>query len=255
MNDVESTVLRLFGQYTSLEDREASSLAPDVLRDAKARIGSEIATLLSDTNISELFLAKIEAAASFEADMDLVESTGALDDDELDNARKNAPRDARMGQVALRFLAGGSEQNDESDAPQAVAYELPALFKGNVQQVADNLVGKRIHHGSLSVLVAGTQAQTKEDNKRWLASRPLFGDNPVDVFVAGYRGNPMLFLRAEETDSCVRVSSAIDPVNGDKFLNPKQVCEALGLDKETVGHMTVRDNVVTLHIDGNHTKT
>ncbi len=252
MIDVESTVLRLYDQFTTLEDRESVSLAPELLRMAKERVGAEIISLLSDAEVSRSFLDKTEAAVSFKDDMTLLVSTNVLDETELEDARRNTPRDAKMGFVALRFLEQkpAEESAGVSGKDQQVSHELPMLFRGDVQHVAAQLVGKHIQHGNSSVLVAATLPQTQDDNRRWLASRPLFGESPVNVFIANYRGNPMLFLRAEETDSCVRISSGIDPDSGEQFVNPKQVCDALGLEPDTVGDMSVRDNVVTVQVTG-----
>lgn len=112
------------------------------------------------------------------------------------------------------------------------------LLKNAPQKVAEDLVGKTIRVGSKRGTITKCLARTESDNATWLVTRPLFGSNPVDVYVAPYRGSHLLFLRTGARNTCVRIDGILLS-DGTKCNGPGQVCKAFKLNGEKTGNVEI----------------
>ena len=118
------------------------------------------------------------------------------------------------------------------------------FFNGTPEDVAERLWGTRLRVGRIQATILGLLPQTEKDNDHWLDRRPLFGADPVDAYVAPYRGHCMLFLRTGATNTCVRIDGI--SVGGEVFSNPGQVCKALGIEEEKSGWVSYDGQVVQI---------
>lgn len=110
---------------------------------------------------------------------------------------------------------------------------MDRFFADSPDRVAKHLVGKTLRVGRKLGTILKVTPQTQRDNSHWVDSRPLFGSEPVDAYVAAYRGALLLFLRTGKEDTCVRIDQI--EKGGEKFSNPTQVCKALGITEEREG--------------------
>lgn len=117
------------------------------------------------------------------------------------------------------------------------------LLKSAPEKVATDLVGKTIQIGRKRGTITKCLPRNERDNFNWLDSRPLFGSNPADVYVASYRGSQLLFLRTGTRNSCVRIDGIILR-DGTNCNSPGKVCKAFGLDGEKVGNVEVGDTIL-----------
>lgn len=118
------------------------------------------------------------------------------------------------------------------------------LFSRTVQEAAQRLVGKVLRVNGHTAVITKVLAQTEDDNRRWLASKPLFGPEPVDVYVSKFRSAVLLFLRTEEKNTCVRIE-AIE-IAGERVVGPTAVCRRLGIDATQVGSLETDGTVITI---------
>lgn len=110
------------------------------------------------------------------------------------------------------------------------------LFSGTVHQAARRLLRKTLVVNGHTCTITDVHVQTAEDNARWIRSKPLFGTNPVDVYVSKFRGAILLFLRTEELNTCVRIDEI--ELDGQVFEGPTKVCRALGITNSLGGDLT-----------------
>ena len=110
---------------------------------------------------------------------------------------------------------------------------MDRFFTGSPDRVAKRLIGKTLRVGRKLGTILEVTPQDQHDNANWIDSRPLFGSNPVDAYVAPYRGGLLLFLRTGEEDTCVRIDKI--SIRGETFSNPTQVCKAMGITEEQEG--------------------
>jgi hypothetical protein len=116
------------------------------------------------------------------------------------------------------------------------------FFDRPPNRVARDLVGKLLKVGRIQGTILAVLPQTAKDNERWLDSRPLFGPDAADAYVAPYRGHHMLFLRTGARSTCVRIDQI--SIRGHVFVNPSQVCSALGLGGERSGSVSFDGQLV-----------
>ena len=121
---------------------------------------------------------------------------------------------------------------------------MQKLLDRTPHQVAPDLIGKTIEVNGKQAVITKALPRTESDNAIWLKRRPLFATKPVDVYVAPYRGSFMLFLRTGKKNTCVRIDSV--EMDGKKFVNPGQVCKALGLTEEDTGSVKLIGNTLVL---------
>lgn len=119
------------------------------------------------------------------------------------------------------------------------------LLKNAPKRVAQDLVGKTIQVGRKRGTITKVLPRTESDNANWLDTRPLFGSNPVNVYVAPYRGSHLLFLRTGARNTCVRIDG-IMLADGTKCNGPGQVCKALNLSDEKAGNVEVDETILKL---------
>ena len=232
--DVDSGVERVIGlydQYMTLQVREADSPAgADTFGVARIQMGETIHDLLDQNGLRGRFLGHIAAAHEFDAELDAQQTSGALTEEGRATARAQAPVEVKMGWIALGFSDELAEADQQSRS-------LPKVLDNAVEIAAYELQGQVLRFGDRNLSVLDTLAQPEATNEHWIDSRPIFGDDPVAAYVALYRGNPMLFLRAGEKNSCIRIVAGVNEPTGDKPANAKQVCEYLGLEGETTYYL------------------
>lgn len=244
---------QLLEDYSALSDLEARIRLSDIDPEIMAQVHHEIAGRLLQTVASvdsetrQTLVAAVPRARRFLGDFEQLISIGVLTQGQLEQARQQPP-EVNLGLIALRFLDADQPRClEELDPDKIPVNPLPSLFEGPVEEVAEKIKGKLLVFEDQSLIVAETLAQTPESNERWIkAGKPIFGDFPVDAFAANYRGNPMLFLRSSERDSCVRIVSGIDPSTQTPFINPKQVCNHLGIESGQLFQLTTRDTTINL---------
>lgn len=123
--------------------------------------------------------------------------------------------------------------------------EMDEFFNRSPEKVAQDLIGKTIKVGQEHGVILKATPQTRKDNQRWLNSKPLFGDNPVDFYVSKYRAALLPFLRTAP-DTCVRIDSI--NIKGKVFEKPTHVCQALGIDAEATGDITFGGKTITIKL-------
>ena len=115
------------------------------------------------------------------------------------------------------------------------------FFNRDPKKVAIDLMGKQLEVNKKSCTITATLPRSRQDNIRWLDSKPLFGDSPVDVYVSPYRGCFLLFLRTKP-DTCVRIEAI---KFGDKEITgPGNVCKELGIAKERTGDVALDGEII-----------
>lgn len=107
--------------------------------------------------------------------------------------------------------------------------------------VAKELVGKILQVGDVQATILSALPQTAQDNARWIGRRPIFGPEPVDVYVASYRGVRLMFLRTGAANSCVRIDAV--SVDGVSYSSPSKVCKAFGIESEMTGKLAFNDRI------------
>lgn len=122
--------------------------------------------------------------------------------------------------------------------------------------VANDLIGKRIQIGELSIIIDNVIPKESQANKRW-RSAPLFCDNPVDAYATRYRGVALLlFLRTErgpdEVGTCVRIEAGHTD-SGRNLTTPTAVSTALGIGERiptnigsVIGDVTYKEGVISI---------
>lgn len=231
-------VIDLYDQYTVLTVREADSpVGADTFGPAREQMDETIRALLRDSTLREQFAGHVVIAQDFDRELEVQQPTAA----ERARLRAAAPTEVKMGWVALTFL----DQPPENSAAQA-DHELPDILNQRVEAAAEAVRGQVLEYAGRRLIVQKTLAQTASVNEHWISTRPIFGDTPVDAYVASYRGNPMLFLRAKDKDSCIRIVAGTNDVSGDKADNAKQVCHYLGLEGETTYNLIEVDGGIEL---------
>lgn len=118
-----------------------------------------------------------------------------------------------------------------------------SFFDRSPIKVARDLVGKQIKVGRVVCTILEALPRTETDNARWLRSKPLFGDNLVDVYVSQYRSARLLFLRTAP-DTCVRIDKV--SVAGEVIDGPGRICAGLGIKQEKTGDLEFDGRTVTI---------
>ncbi len=123
---------------------------------------------------------------------------------------------------------------------------MDAFFNRSPDKVATDLRGKILEVNGKSCIIMRSLPLTREDNARWLASKPLFGFNRVGFYVSRFRSACLAFL-TNEPDTCNRIEEV--SLDGELISGPGRVCKALGLDREATGDASVESNrvIITLH--------
>jgi hypothetical protein len=133
----------------------------------------------------------------------------------------------RLGKQGIEVFASDGLVNQDEVTRE--------FFRRSPEEVAEDLIDKTIVVGSKKGNITKVLPQTQADNGNWL-DRPLFGAYPVDVYVAPYRGNHLLFLRTGLTDTCVRIDGLATPRKS--YPRPGLVSKALGITKERTGNVS-----------------
>lgn len=121
--------------------------------------------------------------------------------------------------------------------------DYASFFERSPKIVAKELVGKKLQIGRKKGEIVKALPQTKKDNARWLDSRPIFGEDHVDAYVASYRGNHMLFLRTAP-NTCVRIDQI--QYKDEIYENSNQVCRVFGIHEERTGSVTYDGQTVRI---------
>lgn len=222
-------VLALFKQHQALEETPARSTEGGGMFDAsRENVAGSIIEIIQRENLGDLFIARAAEAEAF--DQTHADSTD------------DTPEGVLMGRVALAFLL-----EQPNDTPTKLP--LPDILQGNVEDSAERLQGKRLAFADKVVTIAGTKGQTAEDNTKWINDgRPLFTDEPVGAYSPRTRGSHiMLFLRAGENGSCIRITSARDEQTGSSFTSSSQVCSFFGLKPEATYSVDYDGHTLTLN--------
>lgn len=111
---------------------------------------------------------------------------------------------------------------------------MDSFFDRQPVLVARDLKGKtiKIANSDETITILETLPRTSKDNGPWLNSKPLFGPDPVDVYVSRHRSGLLLFFRNME-NCCTRLEKG---KKGDQLLaTPTAVAKALGAIGEATG--------------------
>ena len=119
------------------------------------------------------------------------------------------------------------------------------FFNRSPLEVANELKGKVLQVGDRQGTIIKVKPQWPADNANW-TDRPLFGPFPADAYVAPYRGKCLLFIRTGTpgVNTCVRIDGI--EVESRVLSSPAQVCEALGIDSERSGRVSLNRDVISL---------
>lgn len=122
---------------------------------------------------------------------------------------------------------------------------MDKFFNRAPEKVAKDLIGKTLKIGKKEGRILKATPQAREYNQYWLASKPLFGDNPVDFYVPHYLAALIPFIRSAP-DTCVRITSV--SIEDKVFEKPTHVCRAFGIDQEATGDIVFNGQVITVKL-------
>jgi hypothetical protein len=251
--------ISLFTQLEELEQRQqtAATDMADLFAAAHATGEEKIADLLDDSATKSELQGELEKLQAEQHDLDYLRESGLVNAELISKREQDLQERANMPRfrMAARFLGSmtvrkrieADEVKSEVPPDTEATTELiepERFFERTPHKVAKDLVNKELKVGHNKGTIAAAKPQTAEDNASWVGKRPLFGENPVDVYVAPYRGNFMLFLRTGEKNTCVRIDQL--ELDGVVYKNPGQVCRALGLDEERTGRVAFDGKIVRI---------
>lgn len=121
---------------------------------------------------------------------------------------------------------------------------MHSFFDRSPNEVAAEISGKVLRIGDKIAVIRKALPKTEQDNLPWLDSKPLFGEEPVDVYVSSHRGSFLLFLRTGERNTCVRIEEVA--LEGRVVSGPGRVGKALGLTVEMTGDLAFDGTVLTI---------
>lgn len=147
--------------------------------------------------------------------------------------------------LAQRFIGSLSLNGTEIMSLSNRAW-TEAFLSRPPEELADDLLGRELYVNDKKATITGTQSLDGETNQNWL-KRPVYGKYRSDIYVANFRGNFLLFIRAgdsEHTDCSVRiVGVSHDGVNYDKS---SMVSRVLGLNEEQIGNLKLDGEILKI---------
>src|SRR5579871_3339296 len=138
-----------------------------------------------------------------------------------------------LHRLAVLYQGSGRLSVREATGAEDGKAAAEAFLTRDAKKVAAELIGMQLAIGEAVATITDTRAQDREQNERYLASRPLFGANRSDAYLAAVRQGFMLFVKAgssKKADSCVAIMG-IELADGSTFDKPLAAAKALGFDR------------------------
>lgn len=143
-----------------------------------------------------------------------------------------------LGNIALSETAEFNKARHDAD-----------LFLSRPPEVvAEELEGMKLIVGRRKATITNVRPQSRKDtNPRYIKSKPIFGKDRVDAYVANFRGIQMLFFRAgdnKHNDCCVAIQGIEH--NGEILNKPSYVTQEFELAGEQIADLELMGDSIKI---------
>lgn len=243
--------VRRYVQLEEIRDRaaDASGMSVDFFATAERTAVENLARICAIPDV----LTELETARdTYDADvanLAYLRDEGLIDEDEASGLEEKLEQQKKDPKLRLAaFVLNELSDQDSADAEdEEQRKRVDDFFNRSPKTVAKDLTGMELMANRKKVVITEVRPQDGKFNESFLASRPVFGPDRRDVYIANFRGMPMIFLRAgsaKKADSCVCIMGIEH--RGQVFDKPTKAAKALKFEGEQVADLEFDGDVLKI---------